>query len=168
MPDLRPQHSIIEPDAYAPTLKRLRQIGKLLDNTLTIPGTQIGIGLDPILGTIPIGGDVLGVIFSFYIIIEAVKLGVSKATLGRMIFNVIIDGLFGAVPVMGDFFDFAWTANIYNIQLLEDYLKSPIQKKKADRWFVIAVFCGLVLLGVVLVALPVIIIQFLWHILTGT
>ena len=49
----------IESDGYAPTLKRLQQISKLLDNAITIPGTPVGIGLDPILGLIPVGGDVL-------------------------------------------------------------------------------------------------------------
>jgi hypothetical protein len=76
--------------------------------------------------------------------------------------------LVGAVPVLGDFFDFAWTANTYNIQLLEESLKSPTQNKKADRWFILGVFAGLLLLAIVLIALPVIIISMLWKALTGS
>ena len=59
---------VITPDGSAPRLKRLRQFSGLLDNIITIPGTQIGVGLDPIIGLLPIGGDALGLIFSFYII----------------------------------------------------------------------------------------------------
>jgi len=167
MPDSPPRFSIIEPDAKASTLKRLRQFSRLLDNAITIPGTQIGFGLDPILGLIPIGGDFLGVMFSSYIILEAARLGVSRATLGKMVLNVIIDSLVGAVPILGDFFDFAWRANTSNIKLLEDYLKFPSQQKSADRWFIFAVLVGLLLISIVLVALPVILIRMLWNALTG-
>ncbi|MBN3895463.1 MAG: DUF4112 domain-containing protein [Nostoc sp. NOS(2021)] len=168
MPDSSPRFSMIEPDAKAPTLKRLRQLSRLLDNIITIPGTKIGFGLDPIIGLIPIGGDFLGVMFSSYIILEAARLGVSRATLGKMVLNVIIDGLVGAVPVLGDLFDFAWTANSYNIKLLEEYLKFPSQQKSADRWFIFAVLAGLLLISIILVALPVILIRMLWNALTGT
>ncbi|MEH2265502.1 DUF4112 domain-containing protein [Nostoc sp.] len=167
MPDSSPRFSMIEPDAKAPTLKRLRQLSRLLDNIVTIPGTKIGFGLDPILGLIPIGGDFLGVMFSSYIILEAARLGVSRATLGKMVFNVIVDGLVGTVPVLGDFFDFAWRANTNNIKLLEEYLKFPSEQKSADRLFIVALLVGLLLMSIVLVALPVILIRMLWNALTG-
>ncbi|AVH68017.1 hypothetical protein CDG77_13890 [Nostoc sp. 'Peltigera membranacea cyanobiont' 213] len=167
MPDSSPRFSMIEPDAKAPTLKRLRQLSRLLDNIVTIPGTKIGFGLDPILGLIPIGGDFLGVMFSSYIILEAARLGVSRATLGKMVFNVIVDGLVGTVPVLGDFFDFAWRANTNNIKLLEEYLKFPSEQKSADRLFIVALLVGLLLISIVLVALPVILIRMLWNALTG-
>ncbi|MEH2147332.1 DUF4112 domain-containing protein [Nostoc sp.] len=167
MSDSPPRFSMIEPDAKVPTLKRLRQLSRLLDNVITIPGTKIGFGLDPILGLIPIGGDFLGVMFSCYIILEAARLGVSRATLGKMVLNVIIDGLVGTVPVLGDFFDFAWKANTNNIKLLEEYLKFPSEQKSADRWFIFAVLVGLLLISIVLVALPVILIRILWNAFTG-
>ncbi|MBC1220522.1 DUF4112 domain-containing protein [Nostoc sp. UCD121] len=167
MPDSPPRFSMIEPDAKAPTLKRLRQLSRLLDNVITIPGTKIGFGLDPILGLIPIGGDFLGVMFSSYIILEAARLGVSRATLGKMVVNVILDGLVGAVPVLGDFFDFAWRANTNNIKLLEEYLKFPSEQKSADKLFIIALLVGLLLISIVLVALPVILIRIFWNALTG-
>ncbi|MBN3909792.1 MAG: DUF4112 domain-containing protein [Nostoc sp. NMS1] len=167
MPDSPPRFSMIEPDTKAPTLKRLRQLSRLLDNVITIPGTKIGFGLDPILGLIPIGGDFLGVMFSSYIILEAARLGVSRATLGKMVVNVIVDGLVGTVPVLGDFFDFAWRANTNNIKLLEEYLKFPSEQKSADRLFIIALLVGLLLISILLVALPVILIRMLWNALTG-
>lgn len=167
MPDSPFRFSMIEPEAKAPTLKRLRQLSRLLDNVITIPGTQIGFGLDPILGLIPIGGDFLGIMFSSYIILEAARLGVSRATLGKMVLNVIVDGLVGAVPVLGDFFDFTWRANTNNIKLLEDYLKFPSQQKSADGWFIFGVLVGLLLIAIVLVALPVILVRMLWNAFTG-
>ena len=167
MPNYPQQFSII-PDGYAPRLKRLRQLSGLLDNIITIPGTKVGIGLDPIIGLIPIGGDFLGLIFSFYIIIEAAQLGLSKATLGRMVMNVIIDCLFGAIPMLGDLFDFAWKANNYNIILLEEALKSPLENKKADTSFIVVFSIILFFLAIVLISIPVILIIILLQILTGS
>jgi hypothetical protein len=158
----------IQEDGYAPTLKRLRQISRVLDNAVTIPGTPVGIGLDPILGLIPVGGDVLSLMFSIYIIIESAKLGISRASLGRMIVNIIIDALVGAIPMLGDLFDFAWKANSLNLKLLEDYLQSPGEKKQADTGFIILLLVGLFLLAIVLISLPIIVIGTLWKAITGS
>ncbi|MEI6446184.1 MAG: DUF4112 domain-containing protein [Nostocales cyanobacterium ELA583] len=163
-----PEQLTITPDGYAPRLKRLRQLSGLLDNIITIPGTQVGIGLDPIIGLLPIGGDALGLIFSFYIIIEAAQLGVSTATLGRMVMNVIVDCLVGAIPMLGDLFDLAWKANNYNIILLEESLKSLHQNKKADKSFILFFSIGLFLLAIVLISIPVILLRILWQIFTGS
>jgi hypothetical protein len=156
-----PNKIYIESDGYAPTLKRLRQISKVLDNAITITGTQVGIGLDPILGLIPVGGDVLGLIFSLYIIIESARLGIWRGTLGGMVVNIIIDALVGAVTMLGNLFDFAWRANNYNITLLGDYLKSSGEKEKTDQGFIILFIGGLFLLDIVLIGLLVIIIGIL-------
>ncbi|WP_353930973.1 DUF4112 domain-containing protein [Okeanomitos corallinicola TIOX110] len=162
-----PQKITIESEGYAPTLKRLRHISRLLDNAITIPGTEVGIGLDPLMGLIPVGGDALGLIFSIYIIIESAKLGVSQSTVGRMIVNIIIDALVGAIPMLGDLFDVAWTANRYNLKLLEEYLQSPGEKKQADQGFILVLFAGLILLAIVLISLPVIVIGTIWKTLFG-
>jgi hypothetical protein len=145
----------------------VRQISKVLDNAITITGTQVGISLDPILGLIPVGGDVLGFIFSLYIIIESARLGISRATWGRMVVNIIIDALVGAVTMLGNLFDSVWKANNYNITLLGDYLRTPGERKKADHDFIILSIGGLFLLAIVLIPLPVIIIGMLWQALTG-
>jgi hypothetical protein len=166
MPDSYSQFSHLDPHA-TPTLRRLRQLSRVLDKAITIPGTEISVGLDPILGLLPVGGDVLTLVFSGYIILEAARLGASKATLGRMILNLIIDSLVGSLPVAGDLFDFAWKSNEYNIKLLEEHLKSPRSTQKADTWFVLAVLIGLLLISIVLITIPVVLISALWRLLTG-
>jgi hypothetical protein len=167
MPNSSEQFSIT-PDGYAPRLQRLRQLSRLLDNIVNIPGTKVGIGLDSIIGLLPIGGDVLGLLLSSYIIIEAAQLGVSTATLGRMVINVIVDSLVGAIPMLGDLFDFAWKANNYNIILLEEALKSPQENKKADKSFIVVFTIGLFFLAIVLIAIPMILLRILWYLFTGS
>ncbi|WP_083468769.1 DUF4112 domain-containing protein [Nostoc piscinale] len=145
MPDSSPRFSHIDPDAKAPSLRRLRQLSRVMDKAITIPGTEVSVGLDPLLGLLPVGGDVLGLIFSSYIILEAARLGAPKATLGRMILNIIIDSLVGSLPVAGDLFDFAWKSNEYNLKLLEEHLKIPGNTKKSRYWVCISCFSWLII-----------------------
>lgn len=94
--------------ATAPaSLKRLRQISHVLDKAIPVPGTKVRIGLDPILGLLPGGGDVLTGLMSVYIVFEGARMGVPAATLGRMGTNIVLDVLTGTVPVLGDLFDVA-------------------------------------------------------------
>ncbi|MDF5720905.1 MAG: DUF4112 domain-containing protein [Rhizonema sp. PD37] len=164
----RIQFPNIQPNAKVSTLKRLRQLSRLLDNVITIPGIKLHVGLDPIIGLLPVAGDFLGVVLSGYIVLEAARLGAPAATLSRMLGNIVIDGLVGSIPLLGDLFDFAWTANEYNIRLLEDHLKFPNQRKSADKWFVFTILAGLLLIAIGLVIISVVIIRLLWTLLTGS
>jgi len=119
-----------------------------LDAGIRVPGTGLRFGLDPILGLIPGGGDAAGAVLAGWIFVEAVRLGVSRATLTRIAANIAIDAFIGAIPVLGDIFDFAWKANLRNVALLERHLTAPVRADRADRTFVVALACGaLVVVG---------------------
>src|SRR2546422_1671327 len=79
---------------------------------------------------------------------SAFRMGASRATLVRMAGNVALDAAVGAVPLLGDIFDFAWKANLRNVALLERHLAAPARAERADRSFV-----WLVLFGVLAMAL---------------
>jgi len=141
--------------------RQLRQISNLLDNAIRVPGTSLGVGLDPVLGLIPGGGDVLGGLISVYIVFSAATMGLPKETLTRMATNIVFDSLAGIVPVFGDLFDVAWKANTKNMDLLESHLASPQVSKKADSWFIFLVLGGLILFVIAIAALGFVIISFL-------
>lgn len=103
-------------------LKRLRALGRLLDNSIRVPGTDYHFGLDGLIGLVPGIGDAVGALLALYILNEAKKFGVSRATMARMVWNVILDLSAGAVPIVGDVFDFVWKANKKNLQLLDAHL----------------------------------------------
>ena len=100
-------------------LSRLRRIARLLDAQFGIPGTSWRFGADSLLGLVPGLGDSATALVSLYILIEAHRLGVRPATLARMGWNVALDLGLGAVPLLGDLFDFFWKSNLRNIDLLE-------------------------------------------------
>ncbi len=147
----------------APAVRQLRQLSHLLDNIIRVPGTSYRIGLDPILGLIPGGGDLLGGVLSSYIMFRAFQFGVSRETLTRMASNIALETVVGTVPVLGDLFDVAWKANIKNVELLEADLNTSAAGEQANRWFVFLLIAGLLLLilGIAIIGLAVI--GLLWH-----
>ena len=105
-------------------LKRVRLLSRLLDEQFRIPGTTYRVGLDGLLGLIPGVGDAAGALLSVYILYEAIRLGASSTVLLRMIANIGIDTVGGAIPIVGDIFDMAWKTNRKNAALLHAYLAS--------------------------------------------
>lgn len=105
-------------------LKRIRLLSRLLDEQFRIPGTTYRVGLDGLLGLIPGVGDAAGALLSTYIVYEAIRLGVPSTVLLRMLANIGIDTVGGAIPVVGDIFDMAWKTNKKNAALLHAYLAS--------------------------------------------
>src|SRR3954470_21466035 len=88
------------------SLDALRRFAQLLDSAFVVPGTSYRVGLDPIVGLIPGIGDLLSPLFAIAVLWQARQLGVPRVVQLRMIGNVAIDALVGAVPVLGDLFDF--------------------------------------------------------------
>jgi hypothetical protein len=115
----------------------------VLDEAVRIPGTNIRIGLDALLGLIPGGGDVAGGLFSGLIILQAARAGAPTAVLGRMLGNLLVDVVLGAVPILGDVFDVAWRANTRNVRLLESWRERPATTKRASALAVGAILIAL-------------------------
>ena len=153
--------------SHVASLRQLRRISHLLDNAIPIPGTPYRIGLDPILGLIPGGGDLIGSIFAGYIVFKSAQMGVPQETLVQMAANIVFDTVAGTVPVAGDLFDVAWKANVKNIELLDAHLGSPEQGKKADWLFVAALLLGLMLIVGGVIFLSVTLLGWLFRAVTG-
>ncbi|MCC6953837.1 MAG: DUF4112 domain-containing protein [Deltaproteobacteria bacterium] len=103
-------------------LARLRTIARASDALITVPGTNLKFGLDGILGLVPGIGDAAGLFIGFYVVIEAARMGASTALLVRMLGNIALDAIVGAVPVIGDLFDLAYGANLRNVRLIERHV----------------------------------------------
>jgi hypothetical protein len=136
-------------------IERLRSLTRLLDSAIPIPGTQYRFGLDAIVGIVPWVGDVIGAIFSSYIVLQAARMGVSKPTLIRMMGNVALDTIVGEVPLLGDLFDVGWKSNTKNLRLLESHLQRPAITTRSSRGVLLLVGLGLVLLIAGIIALGI-------------
>jgi hypothetical protein len=140
-------------------LKRIRTVGKLLEGIIAVPGTDKKIGLDPIIGLLTGGGDSVGFVMSAYILVESLRFKLPKETLLRMLTNVAIDAVVGAVPFLGDVFDFFWKSNSKNIRLLEAHLDNPKEQTAADKGFVLLVLVALGLIFAMAIGLTMLVIN---------
>jgi len=127
-------------------LARLRRLAYWLDEGIRLPGTSFRIGLDPIIGLLPGVGDITGAILAGGILVEAVRRGASRFTLSRMAYNIVLDTVFGAIPIVGDAFDVVWKANRRNIELLDRHVAQSKRAGKADRLFVALLGGALILI----------------------
>ena len=105
------------------SLERLDRLSRLLDIAFLVPGTNIRFGIEAILRLLPGFGDAAASALSCWLLYEAFRLGVPGVLLSRMIFNVAVEGLVGAVPLAGDLFDIAWRANRRNVRLLREHFE---------------------------------------------
>jgi hypothetical protein len=98
-------------------LARARQLAHLLDSQFSVGGYRFG--LDALVGLIPGVGDLLGALAGLYPLVVARRHGLGKVVQSRMALNLLIELGVGAIPVVGDAFDFGFKANVRNVELLE-------------------------------------------------
>ena len=130
-------------------LEALRNVAQMLDSAFVVPGTSYRFGLDPILGLVPGLGDLVSPLFTIGILWQARELALPRIVQLRMIFNVAIDSLVGAVPLLGDLFDFAWKANKMNLALLERHAQEERPASAGDWLFVVLMVALVVLVAVI-------------------
>ena len=148
-------------------LDNARALARVLDTAIGIPGTRIRVGLDAILGLIPGAGDAVSAALSGYIILAAARAGASRPVLLRMVGNVVLDTLIGAVPVLGDLFDIAFRSNARNVALLERHAVDPVAVDRGTRRFGVIIVAVLVLVILGIVTLGFMLARMLWGLLTG-
>ena len=155
-----PTERVLEGEVLGPETKeerearaRLAFLAWLLDSSIPIPGTRLTIGLDALIGLIPVIGDLIGVLASSIIVVEANRLGVPRSVLARMTFNVAVEGVVGIVPFVGDIFDAGWKANQRNVQLLNEWMEQPHRTQRSSRLLVAGLVLGLVAFVALLSAL---------------
>jgi hypothetical protein len=103
-------------------IDRIKRLVFLMDNSIRIPGTNMTFGLDPIIGLVPVLGDVVDFLISAGILLALVRNGASGKVIAKMLLNVGIDTLLSAIPVLGNIGDFAFKANQRNLNLaIEHY-----------------------------------------------
>ena len=132
-------------------LLRLKRLSHKLDEAFTVPGTERKIGIDPIIGLIPGGGDLIGGVLSIYIMYAGIGMGVSRAVIIRMFGNVALEFVIGCIPIIGDLFDATWKSNQRNVELIENSVIGE-EKNTIFGYMVIGVLIK-ILAGIIFLAL---------------
>src|SRR5579884_1292065 len=126
----------LTPEVVDPRIADIEAMARWFDYAFEIPG-GFRFGLAGIIGLIPGIGDILDALISLYIVYRAVQIGVSRVTLARMVVNVGIESVIGALPFVGDLLVIGYKANKRNYQLLRSHLHEPLRQKSRDAWFLV-------------------------------
>jgi hypothetical protein len=106
----------------------LSRVAYLMDEQFRFPGTKFRFGLDPILNLIPIAGDMAGLLISAGLLLAMARKGASNKLVVLMSLNILLDATIGAIPIIGQLFDFFFKANSRNMKLMkEHYLEGKHQ-----------------------------------------
>ena len=131
--------------------RRIAAMSHVLDDLIEVPGTGRRIGVDPLLGLVPVVGDAVSALASIWVIAEAARFRLPPIVLARMIVNAVVDLVLGAIPIVGDLFDFVAKANSRNLALFRRHASDPNASTADQKAF----FAGLLLLLVGIVWLMV-------------
>jgi hypothetical protein len=101
---------------------RVEMLERLLERSFVIPGVNVPVGLDALVGLVPVLGDVVTTAMGAYLVWEARNLGLPKWKLARMGMNVLFDTAIGAIPVVGDAADFVFRSNTRNLKIIRKHL----------------------------------------------
>ena len=105
--------------------ERLITLTRLMDSAVDVPLLRTQVGLDALLGIVPVAGDLLSAAIGVYLIAQARELGASRWLQGKMLGNLVVDAAVGAVPLAGDIFDVYFRAHRRNLKLLQQHLGEP-------------------------------------------
>lgn len=105
-------------------LKTARVLTHILESQFKVGPFKFG--LDPLIGLIPGGGDLITALISLYIVWIAIQMKIPKNKILEMVRNIILDFLFGLVPVLGDFTDFIYHANTRNLKIIKEFTPEEI------------------------------------------
>jgi hypothetical protein len=121
--------------------QRIGRVTRVLDELVAVPGTPIKVGLDPVIGLIPVVGDAVAAGVGAWVIAEAARFGVPRLVLGRMVLNLLLDLGVGAIPILGDTYDLFFRSNSRNLALFRRHALDPDASTRGERAF----FAGLLL-----------------------
>lgn len=128
-------------------LARYAVLAHFLDQAFRVPGTRLRFGIDALVGLVPGAGDVVGALAGVYGVWVAQRLGAPASLLARMLANLAIDAIVGAIPLLGDLFDFAYKPHLRNVVLLERWLATPNVVRRRSAGLLLGVLVAAIALA---------------------
>ena len=148
----------LDNDGAANRLALIKRVSKLMDEEFTVG--KFKFGLDPILNLIPVAGDLAAYIISSVLLITIIKHGASGKLVMKMLGNITLDALVGAIPLLGWVFDFVFKANKRNVQLLQEHYTQGKHAGSAQPYLLVIALI-LILVVIILIILSIWILRLL-------
>ena len=159
---MEPQNARYSRTPHTEKLKWVNHIVKLMDNQFRLPGTKFRFGLDPILGFLPVVGDLASFGVSAMLVMTMARHGASGKLVALMLLNITLDTIIGSIPILGNIFDFAFKANERNVRLLTRHYEEG-KYQGSGKGIIVGVLIGIVLLFILLLWLLWELAEWIYH-----
>ena len=160
---LSPAHPALSSPVEADErLRWVTRVAYLLDSQFQLPGTRFRFGLDPLLGLLPVVGDLSTTVVSVALLLTMMRHGASGAVVVRMALNILLDTVLGAVPLAGNVFDFAYKSNERNVALLRRHYAEGRHTGSGRGLALFVLLAFLILVGLVAWGSAALL-HWLWH-----
>lgn len=136
-----------------PTIRTVRKLSYLMDEQFRLPGTQFRFGLDPILNLIPFAGDFAGFIISGGLVLAMSSKGLTSKIVVLMCLNIFLDATIGAIPGIGQIWDFFFKSNTRNMKLMEEYYQEGKHQGSGKSTILLALAALFIIFIILLVIL---------------
>ena len=143
-------------------LRWVARVARLMDNQFRLPGTRFRFGLDPLLGLLPVVGDLSTLAVSGALLLTMMRHGASGAVVVRMTFNILLDTIVGAIPLVGNVFDFAYKSNERNVALLRRHYAEG-RHRGSGKGLVLLLLIGFVAVFALVGWGSVLVLRRVWH-----
>ncbi|MFD2514621.1 DUF4112 domain-containing protein [Pontibacter locisalis] len=147
-------------------LKWVDHMARLMDNQFKVPGTNFRFGLDPILGFLPVAGDLASFAVSATIVMAMARHGASSKLVVLMLLNIALDTLIGSIPILGNIFDFFFKANERNVRMLRSYYEEG-KYQGSGKNIAIGVLIGIIVIFILLLWALWELAEWAYHLLVG-
>ncbi|MDO7852186.1 DUF4112 domain-containing protein [Hymenobacter convexus] len=158
----RPQTAVPATFDADERLRWVERIAKLMDSQFRLPGTRFRFGLDPLLGLLPIVGDVSTTVVSVALLLTMFRHGASGAVVVRMALNILLDTVVGAIPILGNVFDFAYKSNERNVALLRRHYAEG-RHRGSGRGLILVLLVALSAIGALVGWGSFVLLRWGWH-----
>ena len=112
-------------------LAALRRFARVLDNRFEVMGVRFGA--DALVGLIPVAGDAVTLITGTTALYTSVRLKLPWHVHTRVVLNLLTDAGIGAIPILGDAFDFFFRSHKRNFRLVEHHVLERAAKQVGVR-----------------------------------
>ncbi|WP_226163366.1 DUF4112 domain-containing protein [Hymenobacter terricola] len=143
-------------------LRWVARVARLMDSQFQLPGTRFRFGLDPLLGLLPIVGDLSTTVVSVALLLTMLRHGASGAVVVRMALNIFIDTVVGGIPILGNVFDFAYKSNERNVALLRRHYAEG-RHQGSGRGLVVLLLLGFGIVFSLVAWGSVVLLSWVWH-----
>jgi len=143
-------------------LRWVEHVARLMDSQFRLPGTRFRFGLDPLLGLVPIVGDLATTAVSVALLLTMLRHGASGAVVVRMVLNILLDTVVGAIPVLGNVFDFAYKSNELNVALLRRHYAEGRHQGSGKGLVAVVLLAFVVVFGLVAWG-SITLLSWVWH-----